>query len=211
MLPALGWSGFLREFSCKMGLWPRTAFWICGPARGLLLSTLFRPSYTGYVPRHVPRKAAGRGRDFHAKVNARFSMSTEPSQPSESAPASSPPRPSPQPQDGGQRGGGGLSSFAQEALKRAKAVTASSGVSSPLATERPERSPDVPRPASQSAESSVVERSPSDPSGSSSTPAATTAPVPSSEQPINGSTGGSTFGSGRPRGHATRPMPRPKT
>ena len=127
-------------------------------------------------------------------------MSTEPSQSSESAPASSPQRPSPQPHSGGQRGGGGLSGFAQEALKRAKAVTASSGLASPPTTERPAKAPDAARPAPPPAAGPVAE-------GAASTETTTATPSPATPQQGR-SPSGDRSGGGRPRRDGDRPRGR---
>ncbi|MFN0021895.1 MAG: 30S ribosomal protein S1 [Pirellulaceae bacterium] len=123
-------------------------------------------------------------------------MSTEPSQSSSesSAPASSPPRPAPKPQGGGQRGSGGLSSFAQDALKRAKAVSASSGVVSPPATERPPKMAEPvaagnPEPAAEATEIS---------------PAAPVTAATESKGPPRGDRSGG----GRPRRDGDRPRGR---
>ncbi|MCE9528956.1 MAG: S1 RNA-binding domain-containing protein [Planctomycetales bacterium] len=136
-------------------------------------------------------------------------MSTEPSQPSESPPASSPPRPVPVPRDGGNRGGGGgLSGFAQEALRRAKAVTASSVESAPPTAERPAKRPDAPRPAPQSTESPVAEGAAStDQSGSPVADAATAPSTPATGQQGRGP-GGDRSGGGRPRRDGDRPRGR---
>ncbi|MGI8981738.1 MAG: 30S ribosomal protein S1 [Pirellulaceae bacterium] len=122
-------------------------------------------------------------------------MSTEPTQPSSDSPAptSPPPRPAPKPHSGGQRGGGGLSGFAQDALKRAKAVSASSAVASPATVERPAKAAE---PAADAAAPQAA---------AAETPAAA---APASAPQAKGPPRGDRSGGGRPRREGDGPRGR---